>query len=124
MAEAIVKRAKTRALPTATVKFDYDVYEGKVTILEPLRGQQGLLSLSLFTVEALEQAEDHLIFAAMTDGGRSLDVQQAQRLLSLPGMTVAERIEASCLVSEERLMAMTQEQQRQLNRERRSVWWK
>lgn len=43
------------------------------------------MSLSLFTVESLDQAEDYLILAAMTDGGRELEADAARRLISLPG---------------------------------------
>ena len=41
--------------------------------------------LSLLSVEALDHAEDHLIFAAMTDGGKLLDDETARRLMSLSG---------------------------------------
>lgn len=45
------------------------------------------LSLTLFSVESLDQAEDHLIFAAATDEGEILDMEVAARLLTLPGTT-------------------------------------
>ncbi len=34
----------------------------------------------MLTVEALDQAEDHIIFAAITDSGQALDQEQATRL--------------------------------------------
>ena len=40
-------------------------------------------------MEALDQAEDYLIFAALTDSGQTLDQDQVARLFQLPG-TVAE----------------------------------
>jgi adenine-specific DNA-methyltransferase len=85
LADAVVAQAKERSLPVAEVRFDYSKHEGKVTVLEPLLEQAGWLSLSLFTVESLDQAEDYLIFAAMTDGGRELEEDAARRLISLPG---------------------------------------
>jgi Helicase conserved C-terminal domain len=85
LADAVVAQAKERALPVAEVRFDYSEHEGKVTVLEPLLEQSGWLSLSLFTVESLDQAEVYLIFAAMTDGGRELEEDAARRLISLPG---------------------------------------
>jgi superfamily II DNA or RNA helicase len=85
LADAVVAQAKERTLPVAEVRFDYSEHEGKVTVLEPLLEQSGWLSLSLFTVESLDQAEDYLIFAAMTDGGRELEEDAARRLISLPG---------------------------------------
>ena len=43
------------------------------------------MSLSQFTVESLDQAEDYLIFAAVTDKGETLDEEATRRLFSLPG---------------------------------------
>ncbi len=84
LAEAIVAQAKSRELPPAELRFDYGQHGGKVTTLEPLIGKTGWLALSLFSVEALDQAEDHLIFSAVTDDGQTLDDEVAQRLLTLP----------------------------------------
>jgi ERCC4-related helicase len=84
LAEAIVAQAKARELPTAEVRFDYGQHDGKVSTLEPLVGKTGWLALSFFSVEALDQAEDHLIFSAVTDDGQTLDDEVAQRLLTLP----------------------------------------
>jgi len=87
LAESVIQQAKDRTLPLAEVEFDYTEHAGKVTILEPLLRQSGWLMLTLFSVDSLDQAEDHLIFAAATDSGQALDEAQAQRLLSLPGKT-------------------------------------
>lgn len=85
LAETLLAQAKGRELPPAEVHFDYDQHDGKITSLEPLIGKTGWLALSLFSVEALDQAEDHLIFAATTDDGQTLDEEVAARLLTLPG---------------------------------------
>ena len=85
LAEAIVVQAKGHDLPVAEVRFDYDSHEGKVTILEDLLGHSGWLTLSLFTIEALDQIEDHLLFAGVTDSSHSLSQDAAQRLLTVPG---------------------------------------
>ena len=87
LAEAIVAQAKARDLPVAEIHFDYDDHEGKVSILEHLRGQSGWLTLSLFTIEALDQTEDHLLFSGMTDTGSTLNEDVLQRLLTVPGQT-------------------------------------
>lgn len=39
----------------------------------------------MFTVEALDQAEDHIVCAAVTDEGDALEEDVASRLWSLPG---------------------------------------
>ena len=84
LAEALLAQAKQRTLPPAAITFRYADHTGKVTILEPLLGQQGFLSLTLLSVTALDQAEDHLLFAAVTDAGQPLDEEACRRLFSLP----------------------------------------
>jgi adenine-specific DNA-methyltransferase len=53
-------------------------------------GQSGELLLSLFTVEALDQTEDYLLFAAMTDDGQLLEEDTARRLFSLTATSVKQ----------------------------------
>jgi len=84
LAEILVAQAKARDLPAAEIQFDYGRHDGKVTLLEPLVGKTGWLTLSLFSVESLDQSEDHLIFSALTDDGQELDEEVAQRLMTLP----------------------------------------
>lgn len=86
LADAVVARAKGRDLPVAEIRFDYNSHDGKVTILEPLRGQSGWLTLSLFSIEALDQVEDHLLFAGVNDSGDALNEDALQRLLTVPGI--------------------------------------
>lgn len=85
LAEQVVAQAKGRALESAELRFEYGKHDGKVTVVEPLIGKSGQLNVSLFTVEALDQAEDHLICTGVTDQGEVLDEEVVQRLFSLPG---------------------------------------
>lgn len=85
LAERLIGQARSRELMSASVTFDYSHYIGRVTILEPFVGKEGWLTLSQFTVNALDQIEDYLLFAAVTDMGRVLDGETAQRILTLPG---------------------------------------
>jgi ERCC4-related helicase len=85
LAEAIIARAKSRELAPAEILFDYGGHDGKISQLKPLIGQSGWLTLSIFTVESLDQTEDYLIFAANADSGQLLDEETAQRLLMLSG---------------------------------------
>ena len=84
LAQHILDDAGTKKLPHAEIAFDYSSHPLKISILKPLVGSSGYLSLSRLSVESFEE-EDHLIFSAMTDDGTSLDDEQAQRLFSLPG---------------------------------------
>ncbi|SDX48189.1 SNF2-related protein [Nitrosomonas oligotropha] len=88
LAETLIAQAKMRTLPPAEIHFDYQQYDGKVTLLEEFIGKSGWLTLSLFSVESLDQAEDHLIFATETDDGQILDEEIAARLLTLPGNVI------------------------------------
>jgi ERCC4-related helicase len=93
LAEILIKRAQDRVLAPTEIQFDYSNYEGKITVLEPYGGMSGILSLSLFTIEALGQIEDYLVFAAITEDGEELDPEIAKRLMSLPGKVINPSIE-------------------------------
>ena len=85
LAEAVIRQAKSRDLPVTEVRFNYGDHAGIISVLQPLIGKSGWLTLSAFTVESLDQAEDHLIFGAITDDGTPLDEETAARLFTLPG---------------------------------------
>lgn len=85
LADAVIQHAKERTLDPAEIQFGYNEHEGKVSILEPFIGQSGWLAATLFTIDSLDQTEDYLILAAVTDVNEILDDDVARRLLSLPG---------------------------------------
>lgn len=85
LAESLVARARGRSLPVQHLHLDYGRHEGKVAVLEALLGRSGWLALSAFTVESLDQAEDHLLIAAVTDDGVFLDEETVRRMLTVPG---------------------------------------
>ena len=87
LAEKVVDQAKARDLPIVEVEFCYADHDGKISILEPLRGKSGMLAVSLFTVESMAQAEDHLIFVGTTDDEMILEEEQVRRILTLPART-------------------------------------
>jgi adenine-specific DNA-methyltransferase len=88
LAERVIAQAKEHDLPVATVTFDYGGRDGNITPLESLIGQGGEMTVSLLTVESLDQAEDHLLFAARTGAGQDVEGDVAQRLFSLPAVSV------------------------------------
>jgi ERCC4-related helicase len=90
LGEAIVERAKARELVPAELTFDYTNHSGKVSALEPHKGQAGWLVASLLTVEALDQAEDHLLLSGLSDAGEPLSDDAALRLLTLGGRVGSE----------------------------------
>ena len=64
LAAYVLEQAKSRKLPRAEIVFDYTGHPSSIAAVAPFVGQSGELLLSLFTVEALDQAEDYLLFAA------------------------------------------------------------
>lgn len=92
LAEALVARAKTRELAVAEVQFDYSHHIGRISALESLIGKSGQLAVWLFSVESLDQAEDHLIIGATTDDGQTLDADAAHRLLTLAGRVMPQGV--------------------------------
>jgi len=116
LAAALLAQAKGRDLPHAKVHFAYGDHEGKVTLLEPLVGKAGWLRLSLFSVESLDQAEDHLIVAASTDDGLPMDEDLAARLLTLPATSSPLPAGEGPGVGAESLEALTQHRQASIQR--------
>jgi ERCC4-related helicase len=106
LAEAIIARAKGRELPLQEVQFGYADYDGKISVLKSFLGQGGWLTLTSFTVDALDQSEDHLLFAAVTDGGQPLHEDAAARLFSLKARLAPAKPEAVPA----KLEALTQQQ--------------
>jgi ERCC4-related helicase len=90
LGEAIVSRARSRALPTVEIEFDYAHHEGRISQVEPLVGQAGWLTASLLSVDALGQSEDHLLLSGVTDGGVSLSNEVSSRLMTVSGAVAAE----------------------------------
>jgi len=85
LADAVIAQGKARDLSVQEVRFNYGGHDGKISSLEPLIGKSGWLTLSSFSVESLDQAEDHLIFAAVSDDGTPVNEETVPRLFTLPG---------------------------------------
>lgn len=83
LAQNILSDAASKELQEAEIVFDYSGHPVKISILEPLVGTSGYLTLTRLSVESFEE-EDHLIIAAVTEDGTILDDEQAQKLFSLP----------------------------------------
>jgi adenine-specific DNA-methyltransferase len=90
LAQQILLRAKERKLPAAEITFDYSCTFPRVAALQPYAVRSGELLAALFTVESLDQVEDYLLVAAISDGGEMLDQETARRIFSLPAKSIAE----------------------------------
>jgi len=116
LAALLIEQAKNRDLPPVRICFDYSLHSGKITSLEPLIGASGWLTLSQLSVESLDQAEDHLILAAVTDEGQLLDEEIVARLMSLPGTCSQLSPGDVAGPSDDSLAACTQQRQEAIQR--------
>jgi ERCC4-related helicase len=85
LAHAILKQAYEKKLPESEVVFDYSNHPIKISILEPLIGKSGYLSLTGVAIESLE-AQDYSVFCGLCEDGTVLDTEQLERLFSIPGV--------------------------------------
>ena len=99
------------------VRFDYSGHPGRVTALAPFVGTAGWLSLSLFSVETLDQAEDHLLLSGVTDGGEPLSDEVAKRLLTLGGTSAPISSGEAPALHADTLAAFTQQRQHTIQRD-------
>jgi superfamily II DNA or RNA helicase len=114
LAQHLIKQAKTRDLPPAEVTFDLSQHVGRISILEPHKGQSGRLAFGLLTVEALDQVEDHPLVVAVTDAGEVLEDDAAHRLLSLPGKVSQPQLAGN---GHGRVESLLQEKQQSIQRQ-------
>ena len=84
LAQYVLTQGREHATPTAVLTFHYSQSPNKISVLEQLPVKSGWLRLSRLTIEALAQTEDYLIWAGITDDGRTLDNDIWPRLFSLP----------------------------------------
>lgn len=93
LAQGLIAQAQNRPLPHSKLVLDYAAYGSKVSVVEELRGQQGVLVVQRLQIHSLGATEDHLLAAAsgLQSNGKAtaLDADVTERLLSLPGAAVA-----------------------------------
>lgn len=83
LAQRIIEKCKDLATPGAELDFDYSDTGRIISVIEPLCGKSGWLTVQKLTVTAFE-TEDHVVLAGVMDDGKPLDDEQCRRLLTLP----------------------------------------
>lgn len=83
LAIQLLKQAAERQLKAAEVVFDWKGTMPRVGALELYRGCSGELLVSKLSVESMDQAEDILLAAAITNDGRMLPSEVAGKFCSL-----------------------------------------
>jgi|694.fasta_scaffold54940_2 adenine-specific DNA-methyltransferase len=87
LARHLIDQAITRPLPCQEVEFSYRAYSRRISVIEPLVGMAGWLSVDKLVLEGAS-TEDHLLVAAVTDSGEVIDADTARRLFALPGKSI------------------------------------
>lgn len=82
LAQRVLARAKQAQLPSVVVTFDLSGDGKKITILEPLLGKSGWLTVRHLTLSALDD-EEEVVIAGMSDDGVALDNDQCRRLFDV-----------------------------------------
>jgi hypothetical protein len=83
LGEWVVHAACQASIPVQRLVFDPTENPARVSVVEALRGQSGVLSLQKLTVESFEKQE-YLLFTALTDAGQSLDQETCEKLMATP----------------------------------------
>ena len=83
LGEWVVHAACQASTPMQRLVFDTRQTEARVSVVEALRGQSGVLSLQKLTVDSFEKQE-YLLFSALTDAGQSLDQETCEKLMATP----------------------------------------
>ncbi len=110
LAEWLLETAKTAPTPESTVRFNYTDTPTKISVLEPLVGQSGVLSLNLLRVAGAD-TQELLVFSGVSHNGVTLEDDQCYRLFSLHANTIAPDMQRSELLSQH----FTRKQQAILN---------
>ncbi len=85
LAQRIIEECRNLPTPEAELCFQYSESGRNISVIEPLCGRGGWLTVQRVTVTAFE-TEDHILLAGVTDEGQPLDEEQCRRLLTLPAL--------------------------------------
>lgn len=83
LAQHLLDEAANRKLPRRHLVFDHTKWEANSAALRPFVGTSGSMSARLLSVTGID-AQDHIVLAAITVDGQSLDPAAAMRLFELP----------------------------------------
>lgn len=81
LGEWVVQAACQASTPVQRLVFDPAQSPARVSMVEALRGQSGVLILQKLTVDSFEQ-QQYLLFSALTDSGQSLDQETCEKLMA------------------------------------------
>ena len=100
LAQGLLKIAQQAPLAPSRLYLDYAAYGSKVSVLDALRGKDGICAVQLLRVQSLGVTEEYLL-AAGSVSNQILDADVTERLLALPGYVDAQHCLDVSLVPEE-----------------------
>lgn len=98
LAQSLLKTAQKAQLKPVKLYLDYVAYGSKISVLEPLRTQNGLATIELLTVQSLGSTEEYLLLAGSVNDSL-LDADVVEKLMTLPGH--AEEIKSTVPMTEQ-----------------------
>ena len=90
LGEHVIQSGKEYPANIAKVRFDISNHPTKISLVEELKGKSGWLFLQRLLIDSFER-EEHLLFSAFDDSGRSLDQETCEKLFNCAGEVVEER---------------------------------
>lgn len=92
LGEWVVQNAQVTDTPLQRLVFETQKNEARITVVEQLRGQSGVLMLQKLAVDSFEKQE-YLLFSAMTDHGSSLDQETCEKLMDTVASTAPDVVQ-------------------------------
>jgi hypothetical protein len=87
LGEYVIETGKGYPAPVAKVSFDISSHPAKITMVEGLKGKSGWLILQRLAIDSFER-EEHLLFSAFDDDGKSLDQETCEKLFNCRGQVL------------------------------------
>jgi hypothetical protein len=89
LGEHVTDTGKECHTPAAQVSFDISGHPAKISVVDDLKDKSGWLILQRLAIQSFER-EEHLLFSAVTDDGKSLDQETCQKLFHCRGNVLEE----------------------------------
>ncbi|NQT18391.1 MAG: DEAD/DEAH box helicase, partial [Planctomycetes bacterium] len=87
LGEHVISVGKDYPTPVVKVSFDVSSRPAMVSMVEALKGKSGWLILQRLTIDSFER-EEHLLFSAFDDAGKSLDQETCEKLFNCNGQVL------------------------------------
>ena len=106
LGEWVVQTAKAAPTPVQRLVFDPTQNAARITVVDALRGQSGVLTLQLLTVDSFER-QQYLLFSALTDQGHSLEPETCEKLMATMATAATDEVQLP-VATAQRLQAEAQ----------------